>query len=57
LGRKTRKNSKRKGKKKLLLPPTWNLMLPSFLPNSKLAMLNVKSPTHYKKIKWGGVLI
>jgi hypothetical protein len=28
-------------------------MLPSFLPNSKLATLNVESPTHYKKKEMG----
>jgi hypothetical protein len=43
MGRKTKKNSKktREKFKNLLLPPTWNLMLPSFLPNSKVELLNL----------------
>jgi hypothetical protein len=38
LKRKSKKQfQKNKGRiKNLLLPPTWNLVLPSFMPNSKV---------------------
>jgi hypothetical protein len=53
MGEKTRKIGGGEGKKNLIFPPTWNLMLPSFLLNSKLATSNVKFPTHCKKKEQG----